>query len=147
MITLIGYLTAREGFKFVFTGPSTECTNCRFNYVCNGKLRVGQVYEVVKVYGIRNKCPINEYVTTVEVREATVDLALSSKLVVEGMTLTYVKMVCDRVRCSNYLKCVPELIIRPVKIKVVRVLGRVDCPKKLELSNVEAKIVDILNTT
>ncbi len=147
MITLISYLTAKEGFKFVFTGPSPECLNCRFNYVCNGKLKVGQVYEVVKVHNIRNRCPINEYVTTVEVKEATVDLALSRKVAVEGMTLTYVKMVCERTKCGNYPRCVPELIVMPVKVKVLKVLGSVDCPKKLELSNVQVKVVDVASPT
>lgn len=147
MITLVSYLTAKEGFKFVFTGPSTECLNCRFNYVCNGKLKVGQVYEVVKVHNIRNKCPINEYVTTVEVREADVDLAVGKKVAIEGMTLNYSKMSCERVKCGNYPKCVPDLIVKPVKVKVVRILGSVNCPKKLELSNVQVKIVDVGVTT
>ncbi len=142
MITLISYLTGREGFKFVYTGPSPECLNCRFNYVCNGKLRVGQVYEVVKVYGIRNKCPINEYVVTVEVREAVIEVAINRKAVVEGMTITYFKTACDNVRCGNYRKCVPELIIRPVKIKVLKVLNNVSCPKKFELSNTQVRIVE-----
>ncbi|MEM4519800.1 MAG: UPF0179 family protein [Sulfolobales archaeon] len=147
MITLISYLTAREGFKFVYAGPSSECLTCRFNYVCNSKLKVGQIYEVVKVYNIRNKCPINEYVTTVEVKEATLDLAVSRKVSVEGMTLNYVKIVCERIKCSNHPKCVPELIIKPVKIKILKVLNNVDCPKNFELSNVQVKIVDTGVTT
>lgn len=141
MITLISYLTAREGFKFVYAGPSPECLNCRFNKVCNSKLEVGQVYEVVKVYGIRNRCPINEYVVTVEVREAVIEVALNRKVAVEGMTLTYVKMVCEDVKCGNHKKCVPELIIKPVKIKVLKTLNNVNCPKKFELVNTQVLIV------
>lgn len=142
IITLISYLTAREGFKFVFTGPSTECLKCRFNYVCNGKLKVGQIYEVVKVHNIRNRCAVNEYVTTVEVREAAVDIAVSRKLAIEGMLLNYSKMSCEYVKCGNHARCVPELIVRPVKVKILQVLNNVNCPKKLELSNVQVKIVD-----
>jgi uncharacterized protein (UPF0179 family) len=144
IITLISYLTAKEGFKFVFTGPTPECLKCRFNYVCNGKLKVGQIYEVVKVYGIRNKCPINEFVETVEVREASIEVAVSRKVAIEDMIISYNKVKCDLSNCSNYSSCVPQLIVRPVKLKVLKVLNSVNCPKKLELSNALVKIVEVL---
>jgi len=144
IVTLISYLTAKEGFKFVFTGPAPECIKCRFNYVCNGKLKVGQIYEVVKVYGIRNKCPINEFVETVEVREASIEVAVNRKVAVNDMIISYNRMKCDLSRCSNYSRCVPQLIVRPVKLKILKVLGNVDCPKKLELSNALVKIVEVL---
>jgi uncharacterized protein (UPF0179 family) len=144
IITLISYLTAKEGFKFVFTGPTPECLKCRFNYVCNGKLKVGQIYEVVKVYGIRNKCPINEFVETVEVREASIEVAVSRKVAIEDMIISYNKVKCDLSNCSNYSRCVPQLIVRPVKLKVLKVLNSVNCPKRLELSNALVKIVEVL---
>ncbi len=142
MITLISYITAREGFRFVFTGPSKECLGCRFRRVCVDKLKVGQIYEVTKVYGILNKCPINEYVVTVDVKEAEIEVAMSRRTVIEGAIVNYSKMSCDNVKCPNHSRCSSNLVIKPLKVKIVKVLGNVTCPKNLELSNVLVRIVE-----
>lgn len=142
MITLISYITAKEGFRFVFTGPSEECLGCRFRRVCVDKLKVGQIYEVKKVYGILNKCPINEYVVTVDVSEAEIEVAMSRKAVIEGAIVSYNKIPCDNVKCPNYSRCSSNLVIKPLKVKIVKVLGNVICPRSLELSNVLVRIIE-----
>lgn len=144
MITLVSHITAKEGFKFVFTGPLTECLSCRLKPVCVDKLKLGQVYEVVKVYNIVNKCPINDYVVTVDVKEAEFEVALNRRMAIEGIVVTYSKLTCDKVWCSNYKRCVSNLIVRPVKVKVIKVAGNVQCPRGLGLSNALVKIVDTL---
>jgi len=142
IITLISYLTARKGYRFVFTEPATECLNCRFRRVCVDKLKLGHVYEVTKVYNIRNKCPINEYVVTVEVEESPVEVAIDRRLAVEGMVVNYVRRNCDKVDCSNYPYCVPKLVPKSVKVKIESVLRHIECPKDLKLSIAKVKVLE-----
>jgi len=144
IITLISYLTARKGYKFVFTKPATECLNCRLKAVCVDKLKVGHIYEVTKVYEIRNKCPINEYVVTVEVEESPIDIAIDRKLAVDGMVINYRRRGCDKLDCSNYPYCVPKLVTEPVKAKVEGILREIECPKDLKLSLVKVKILEVI---
>ena len=139
---MVGHLVAREGYTFLFTGGSEECSNCRLRKVCVDKLKIGHVYRVTKVLGIRNKCPINEYVITVEVDEASVVAAIPKKYAVEGLTVRYVKINCDAVRCPEREVCAPSLLPKEAKVKVVKVLGKVDCGKTKE-SMVKAEVLVI----
>lgn len=142
-ITLVGYLVAKEGYTFLFTGGSEECTNCRLRKVCVDKLKVGHVYKVTKVIGIRNRCRINDYVITVEVEEAPVIAAIPKKFAVEGLTIRYRKVDCDVTNCLERDVCSPKLLPEEAKVKVVRVLGKVDCGRTREpMVKAEVLVID-----
>ena len=133
IITLVSYIVAREGYMFQFRGGSPECANCRFRKVCIDKLKVGHVYRVVRVLNIKNKCPLNEYVVTVEVEEAAVNACILKKYAIESMIVPYSKIECDRRDCEYYKLCRPDLLPDRAKVKVVKVFERIKCPKGLPL--------------
>ena len=140
-ITLVSYLTAKEGYTFVFSGPAPECNKCRFKKVCVDKLKKGHVYRVVRVLGVKNRCPINQYVITVEVEEVTIEAAVPTRLAIEGMIINYSKIMCDMSNCINNKVCNPKYLPSNGKVKIVEVLGRLQCPKKIPLSKVRVIVV------
>ncbi len=142
-ITLISYLVARVGYTFMFTGPSPECLNCRFRKVCVDKLRKGHTYRVVKVLGIKNKCPINKYVVTVAVEETAVPAAIPKRYGVEGLIFNYMKIKCERTACQNYKLCRPSLLPEQARVKVTKVYStcRLSCLKGLSLIKADLMVL------
>ena len=118
---------------FQFKGGSPECSNCRFRKVCIDKLKVGHVYRVTRVLNIKNKCPLNEYVVTVEVEEAPVDACILKRYAIESMIVPYSKIECDRRNCKYYKFCRPDLLPDKAKVKVMKVISGVKCPKGIPL--------------
>ncbi len=141
-ITLVSYLVAREGYTFLFTGPSPECMNCRFRKVCVDKLREGHTYRVVRVLGIKNRCPINKYVITVAVEEVAVPAAIPKRYGVEGMIFRYRKIDCNNTECEFFKLCRPDLLPDEGKVKVVSVGERLKCPRGESLVKAEIMVVD-----
>ena len=126
IITLVSYIAAVEGYTFFFTGGSEECRKCRLRKVCIDKLRKGHVYRVTKVMNIRNQCPINKWVVTVEVEEVPVRAAIPKKYGVEGLIFHYRKIPCGR-NCPNKEVCSPQLLPDEAKVKVIKVYSRIKC--------------------
>ncbi|MEM1622893.1 MAG: UPF0179 family protein [Sulfolobales archaeon] len=124
--TLVSRYVAKEGYKFLFSGPMTECLSCRFKYACVDNLREGVAYEVVKVYRVINKCPVLGEVVTVDVKPAEVDVALDPKAAIEGAVVTYTHQNCGA-PCRYGELCRNPLVRSKTKVKVVSVGGRITC--------------------
>ncbi len=122
VITLVGEIVAKEGHTFLFTGGGPECLTCRLRKVCIDKLRKGHIYRITKVLGVKNRCPINGWVVTVEVEEVPVRAAIPKRYAVEGMIFRYVKP--DGLTTGI---CSPELLPKETKVKVVKVYREVKC--------------------
>ncbi|MCX8208725.1 MAG: UPF0179 family protein [Sulfolobales archaeon] len=124
--TLVNKYVAREGHRFLFSGPLAECSSCRFRGACVGNLEVGVVYEVVKVYRIVNKCPVLGDVVTVDVEPAKVEVALDSRAAIEGAITTYTHHEC-RTPCRYGELCRNPLIKSGSRVRVISVSGGVEC--------------------
>ncbi len=133
IITLVSYIVAREGYTFQFKGGSPECINCKFRRVCIDKLKVGHVYRIIRVLNIKNRCPINEYVITVEVEETAVDACIPKRYAIESMIVSYSKIECSKKDCKYYRFCRPDLLPNKAKVKIVKVIERVECPRGFSL--------------
>ncbi len=141
LITLVSYLVAKKGHRFVFTGAPDECKSCRFYTVCVGRLRPGHAYEVVEVLGIKNRCPVNEYVITVKVREVPIEVAIPTRLAVEGMTVTYEKIECNE-DCPHKELCKSKYLPSRCRVKIVKVKEKINCAKGLSLTKAEVLLQD-----
>ena len=142
IITLVSYIAARKGYVFRFEEAPKECLNCRFRTVCVDKLKKGHVYKVTKVFNIRNRCPLNEYVITVEVEEISVDASLPKKLAIEGMIVKYAKIDCQKKECPHYSICRPKLLPDVAKVRVEKVKGKINCPLNYSLVEASLKVID-----
>ena len=126
MKTLVSRHVAKPGYRFVFSGELPECARCRFKPACVSKLRVGGVYEVVRVYEIVNRCPALGEVLTVDVELAKIEVALSAKSSIEGAITTYRYIAC-RTPCKYSELCRSPWVADGSKVKVLSVLGKLEC--------------------
>ena len=124
--TLVSRYVAKPGHRFVFSGELPECGRCRFRSACVSKLRVGKVYEVVRVYEIVNRCPALGDVLTVDVEPARVEVALSARASIEGAITTYKHITC-RTSCRYSELCRSPWIADGSKVKVLSVLEKLEC--------------------
>jgi uncharacterized protein (UPF0179 family) len=99
------------------------------------KLKVGRVYEIVRVYNIVNKCPALGEVLTVDVVPAKVDVALSARSSIEGAITTYRHILC-RTPCKYAELCRSPWIADESKVKVLAVLEKLECAAGKEVFRV-----------
>jgi len=131
IITLVSYIAAVKGYTFLFTGGGEECKNCRLRKVCIDKLKKWHVYRVTKVLNVRNRCPINKWVVTVEVEEVPVRAAIPKKYGVEGLIFQYKKVRCEP-NCPNKDVCSPPTLPGTAKVKVLKVYNKIRCGRTSE---------------
>ena len=146
IVTFVGDVQARVGFKFVASQPPEVCRGCRLFLACMSKLKPGKVYEVVEVKEKEHYCPLYEgSVKVVKVEEAPVEAVVKSNLAVEGATVEPQIEDCGK-KCPLRTFCIPEWADpgKKVKIKICRVIedvsDRAVCGKKLK--KVAGMVVD-----
>ena len=131
IITLVSHIVARKGYTFLFTGGTDVCKNCRLRKVCIDKLKPGHLYKVKRVLGIKNRCPLNEWVVTVEIEEVPIRVAIPKRYAVEGLTFLYRKLECDS-NCKNKEICSPKYLPKKAKVKVVKIYSNIECSNEKE---------------
>ncbi|MCL2786594.1 MAG: UPF0179 family protein [Methanomassiliicoccaceae archaeon] len=128
LITLIGETQARIGNRFYFLGPLTECKECRLRGVCFN-LEPGSLYEVVALRDTLHDCPVHEgSVRVVEVERKPMLAAVPSKHAIDGSMITFESKKCKEMGCENRNYCVPVSIRDGTKLKIVDMLGDLECP-------------------
>lgn len=127
---------AREGFTFkALVDP--RCFKCSFYSACAGALRAGGRYRVVGVRRTSHLCPIIGYeMVVVEVEEEPIPAAVESRVALEGVALRYSKVKCDT-PCPYRDYCTRTPLLEGERVRVVRVRGRIPCPRSLPLMLVE----------
>jgi len=127
VITLVGTPMAKVGFEFIYAGPIQECKDCRVKTVCFN-LQIGKKYKITAVRDKSHECKLNEDTTKiVEVEEVSTVVAIPKRLAIEGSTISMDERVCDFPCCEHFLKCHPFAIVSNSKLKVVKILGKIDC--------------------
>ncbi|MDR0335300.1 MAG: UPF0179 family protein [Methanomassiliicoccaceae archaeon] len=128
LITLIGETQARIGNRFYFTGPLTECKECRLRGICFN-LEPGSLYEVVAVRDTIHDCPIHEgSVRVVEAERKPIPAAVPRKHAIDGSTVTFECRKCNNIGCGDRAYCVPVSIKDGTKLRITDVIGDLDCP-------------------
>jgi uncharacterized protein (UPF0179 family) len=135
LVTLVGSLQARVGYRFISSEPPSTCRECRLFHACVGVLEPGRVYEVVAVRRIKHSCPLHEGgVNVVEVEEATVEAALPSKIAVEGLIAQYRPPKCSLLDCEHRSLCQPLGLKEGDRCRVVEAKGlKLPCPRRFDL--------------
>ena len=77
----------------------------------------------------------------VEVVEADVDAAIPVKLAIEGATITFKEMECNRVNCENYELCFPKGLRDGDKVTIINVSKSLPCPLGFSLKVVRLRRV------
>ena len=133
IVALVTEAQASEGTRFsVRVHPL--CRRCRLYRACVGKLREGLTYEVVRVRRVAHVCPLlRAKMVVVDVVEAPKVIALTSRVVAEGLVTTFRRPACSyRGQCAYREYCRAEGLEDGEKVVVERVLSRhVECPAGL----------------
>lgn len=130
IITVVNENNAKIGYEFVKQGLSEECLKCPLKHVCIDRLEEGRIYQVVMIRKKEHYCKlINSKVRVVGVIESNVVCTIPTKMAFEGAIITYNRIKCDEVKCTNLMKCNPIGLKNGDKCRVVRRIGKADCIK------------------
>jgi len=136
IVTFVGDINARQGYKFVASPAPEVCTSCKLYQACMSRLKAGRAYEVVEVKQMEHYCPLYEdKVRVVKVVETTVEALVKPQSAVEGAIVTVEMEECDK-KCPLDAVCRPEWTNKgeKSKIKIEKVLEDVSemavCGKK-----------------
>ncbi len=142
-ITLVDSDTAYVGYRFIYK-QYPECNKCKYYSVCN-KLEEGRIYEVTKVLNSENniKCLITgEYMKPVEVRLGNIYTTIREGIPFDiDVLIHWHGLHCSYGGCRFRKICFPRGLKEGDKIKIKRVVGKVDCPLNIGLLEIDAEIV------
>jgi uncharacterized protein (UPF0179 family) len=129
---------AREGYRFIFVGPTSQCEACRLQGVCLANLEPGRLYEVVSVREVVHPCAVHDEVVTVTVHEPDFSIAVRSRIAIPGSTLTWNGSDCQQWLCKHYSSlCRPEYLHEGDRLRIKEKNRSIDCPNGEELTEVE----------
>jgi len=124
--------------RFVSTGLLPTCNECWLKEKC-GILKKGWIYEVKAIVGkIEHPCKLHGKVIMAELEELGISLVVPTKLAMEGITVEYSPLACDKRDCPLWSECTgrKHRLGRRVKVKIVGVIEKVECPKGISLYKV-----------
>jgi uncharacterized protein (UPF0179 family) len=137
IVTLVGEGQAVKGFRFVAAQPPAICKECKLFLVCMGKLVPGRAYEVVDVKDKQHYCSLYEdKVKVAKVVPSPIEVVIKSQHAIEGVTITFTGIQCEKKGCAIERLCKPEGVKKGEKIKIEKVSESVSdvalCKKKLK---------------
>lgn len=137
IVTMLSASQCKVGETFIYRGSGQKCSSCEYFRVCAGNLSEGRIYKVI---GVRNRilrCKAYDIeMRVVDVVEAEVEAVVPSKQAIEGVILTFYPQKCDYDLCENYSLCSPDGLRENDRCEVVKIHGRLSCPKGLQLTRV-----------
>jgi len=128
----------KVGERFVASGILPTCDECWLRDKCS-QLKRGWIYEVItKIGAIEHPCKIHGKVVVAEVKEIGIPLIVPSHLALEGATVEYSPIFCKNKKCPLWDECTGRKyrLGRRLKVKIVEVLEKVECPRDLSLYRV-----------
>ena len=127
MITVIGDRQAKVGGRFIYLGPLTECKECKLKGVCFN-LDAGALYRIVEVRDVKHDCKVHEDgVRVVKVEKEKMTGVVPKKGAMEGSTITWEVIRCDRLGCEHYRLCHPLGIDKGHKARIAKIVGDLEC--------------------
>jgi hypothetical protein len=136
VITLVGELQAKKGETFVYTGPLSECRECKLKTVCFN-LDIGKWYTVGAVREKHHDCKVHEGgVRVVEAEPAGIPASIPARSAVEGTIISFEPRQCDSFGCESFILCHPTGVSGGAKYQVSKVLDDIDCEEGRPLKKV-----------
>ncbi|MEM0160194.1 MAG: UPF0179 family protein [Thermoplasmata archaeon] len=139
-VTLISKKLAKPGTVFQFLGPLVDCKDCSLKNVCFD-LDFGKFYRITGLRAKEHACILyqDNKVVSIEIEEIPAQLNLPKKQAIDGGIITYSELNCDNIDCDNYSFCKMLGLKDGMKITIIDVGEKIDCPKGLDLVKVHVK--------
>ncbi len=140
-ITLVGKEVARVGFIFTYVGTSPECEDCQVKKACHG-LKAGYRYRITAIRDKEHDCPVHYggKVVIAEYEELKVEVSIPSSKAIEGMMITLKDNSCPLVWCANHHLCMEKNPASGKKVKVIKLMKEMNCPRGLKLRRAEVEL-------
>lgn len=143
LITLVDKDAAYVGYKFIFK-ENAECSQCKHFSICS-KLEEGRVYEVINIIKTKNKlyCRItNEGVQPVEVKLSTITTSIREGIPLDtDVIVHWHTLECGFDDCKYRKLCFPLGLRDGDKIKIKEIIGKIQCPQRINLLMISADLV------
>jgi uncharacterized protein (UPF0179 family) len=120
-LSLCGIIEANVGYTFRFIGIPEVCRECGYRNICFGKLKPGRLYSVVAVRGKRFPCKLHGEAVLVELEEASIEAAITSKQAVKDAIIVFRSEVCCDRSCPAFDLCYAEGLEDNARYKVIEV--------------------------
>ncbi len=138
VLTLIPKFVAERDYEFIHLGGIEICENCSLKTVCINSIKVHHSYKVIEVRKKEHKCPIDDSVMLVcDVQETKTIISVLNQKFLEGIVLSRKKLECNETLCEYYENCLHPLFNEETKVKVMKIIKKIDCPLNYNLMLVE----------
>ncbi len=140
-ITLVGKEVAKVGFTFTYIGTSPECEGCQVKKACHD-LRTGHRYRITAIRDKEHDCPVHDGGKAViaEYEELQMEASIPSSKAIEGAIITLKDGSCSVVWCVNHRLCRKENPVGGKKVKIVKLMEELKCPRGLKLRRAEVEL-------
>lgn len=139
-VTLISKKLAKPGTVFQYMGPLVDCKDCALKNVCFA-LNYGKFYRITALRSKEHSCILyqDNKVLSIEIEEMPVQINLPRKQAIEGGIITYAEPNCEKIDCENYPLCKMLGLKDGIKITILDVGEKIECPKGLDIVKVNVK--------
>lgn len=137
-LTMVGTDIAAVGNEFISIGETEKCKDCKFRNVCI-TLEKGKKYRITSVRPVTHHCIAHDdEVQVVEVENIPRRIAVESgRYLMEGATITFPGSTCRKFSCKYYSLCNPAGIDADTKIRVIKIVKKLECPEGKEINLIE----------
>ncbi|MHA1199977.1 MAG: UPF0179 family protein [Candidatus Heimdallarchaeaceae archaeon] len=142
VISLVPLGVAQEGYQFTHLGSTQTCQKCNLLSVCVDSLETGSTYEVIQVREKEHPCLIdNGKMVVCDLKQANDRITVRHQKFLDNVVLTRETIDCVEILCENYDYCVAVKYNKTTKIKILKNLGKLNCPLNYQLVLVEGEKV------
>ena len=136
LVTLIGEKIAEKDLEFIYLGPLNECKDCKLKNICFN-LKPYHRYKITNIRNKRHSCSVHKGdVIVIEVEHQPIRTTIDKKYS-KGSSTQMQLNTCDDILCDHYDLCHEPAMQNNKKYKIVNVVSSIDCPRGLNLQEVE----------
>ncbi|MCE7741647.1 MAG: hypothetical protein GOP50_04250 [Candidatus Heimdallarchaeota archaeon] len=140
VISLVPKGVAQKGYQFTHLGSTQTCQKCNLLSVCVNSLETGSTYEVIQVREKEHPCLIdNSMMVVCELKQKNDKISVRQQKYLDNVVVTRETIDCVEILCENYDYCVSEKYSKTTKIKILKNLGKINCPLNYQLVLVEGE--------
>ncbi|MFW9851360.1 MAG: UPF0179 family protein [Candidatus Thorarchaeota archaeon] len=131
---------AKIGYTFTHMGGTEVCSKCSLRKVCVEALEKNVSYEVQKIGTKEHRCLVDDQIMILcEVEETNSIITVENQKYLENIIINRKPLNCNEIFCENYEHCINPSFHEQSKVKILKILNKVNCPLDYNLVLVEAK--------
>jgi uncharacterized protein (UPF0179 family) len=140
VITLVGKNIAKIGYSFTHLGGTEICTECPLFKACVDPLEKNTTYKIIEIREKEHTCLIdNQIMVICDVKETNDTVTVENQKYLENMIIQRSSIKCDEILCEYYDNCIHPRYNKITRVKIQKLIKKINCPISLDLILVEAR--------